>query len=142
MTVWGQASSQVKSLLEVPFKRMSSTCVGMRFKSQLAAVEQAKAAVPADWTIAQVQREDLDRFLFTRDDILLAIGQDGLVANLAKYVKEQPIVGLTPDPEATEGVLTPLRVEIVRVIPGLSRTPSMAMPVPPVSREPVSASGL
>lgn len=79
---------------------------------------QAKAAVPKDWTIAQVQREDLDRFLFTCDDIVLAIGQDGLVANLAKYVKEQPIVGLTPDPEATEGILAPLRVEILpRLLP-------------------------
>ena len=29
-------------------------------------------------------RDDLNRFLFTANDIVVAVGQDGLVANLAK----------------------------------------------------------
>lgn len=74
------------------------------------AVSHAKQAVPDEWSIAQVLRDDLDRFLFADNDIVIAIGQDGLVANLAKYLRGQPVIGITPDPEQTEGVLTPLTV--------------------------------
>jgi len=80
---------------------------------QNTAVTQAKQAVPDDWTITQVLRDDLDRFLFTQDDIVIAIGQDGLVANLAKYLGGQPVIGVTPDPDQTEGVLTPLSADIL-----------------------------
>ena len=69
--------------------------------------------MPDDWSIAEVRREDLDRFLFSADDIVMAIGQDGLVANLAKYVMGQPVIGISPDPDRTEGVLTPLTVDMV-----------------------------
>jgi hypothetical protein len=33
------------------------------------------------------------------------VGQDGLVANTAKYVGEQPIVAVNPDPERFDGIL-------------------------------------
>ena len=51
-------------------------------------------------------RDDLNRFLFTANDIVVAVGQDGLVANLAKYLNGQPVVGISPDPALTEGILT------------------------------------
>jgi hypothetical protein len=63
-------------------------------------------AVPVDWRRASVQRADLDRFLFEPDDIVVVLGQDGLVANVAKYLDaEQPVIGLNPDPERYPGVL-------------------------------------
>ena len=31
-------------------------------------------------------RHDLDRFLFEPDDLVVVVGQDGLVANVAKYL--------------------------------------------------------
>ena len=63
------------------------------------------AAVPSDWRRARVDRGDLDRFLFEPEDLVIALGQDGLVANLAKYLDGQPVVGLNPDPDLYEGVL-------------------------------------
>jgi NAD kinase len=64
------------------------------------------AAVPAEWRRASVQRADLDRFLFEPDDIVVVLGQDGLVANVAKYLEaEQPVIGLNPEPERYPGVL-------------------------------------
>jgi hypothetical protein len=36
---------------------------------------------------------------------LWQVGQDGLVANTAKYVGEQPIVAVNPDPERFDGIL-------------------------------------
>ena len=37
------------------------------------------------------QRADLDRFLFAAEDIVVVLGQDGLVANVAKYLDGQPV---------------------------------------------------
>lgn len=82
-------------------------------KQQTTAVDSAKNAVPDDWSVVQVLRDDLDRFLFAEGDIVIAIGQDGLVANLAKYLVGQLVIGVTPDPEQTEGVLTPLSVNVL-----------------------------
>ncbi len=73
---------------------------------QRRAIKIAKTAVPADWTYTEVTRADLNRFLFFPNDIVVAIGQDGLVANIAKYLDGQPVIGLTPEPDASEGVLT------------------------------------
>ena len=36
---------------------------------------------------------------------MLALGQDGLVANVAKYLDGQPVIGLNPEPERFPGVL-------------------------------------
>src|ERR687896_116757 len=72
----------------------------------LAATHRAVlGAVPADWRAATVARGDLDRFLFEPEDVVLALGQDGLVANVAKYLEGQPVIGLNPDPEHIAGVL-------------------------------------
>ncbi|MDB4736224.1 hypothetical protein OAF93_00490 [Planctomycetota bacterium] len=62
-------------------------------------------AVPADWRRASVGRRDLDRFLFEPDDVIVAIGQDGLVANVAKYLDGQPVIGIDPEPGRNAGVL-------------------------------------
>ncbi|NTW28518.1 MAG: hypothetical protein HGA39_04040 [Coriobacteriia bacterium] len=62
-------------------------------------------AVPSAWRVARVRREELDRFLFEPSDIVVALGQDGLVANVAKYLSGQVVVGLNPDPKAYDGIL-------------------------------------
>ena len=80
---------------------------------QVTALNKVKQSIPDEWSIAEVLRADLDRFLFASGDIVIAVGQDGLVANLAKYLNGQPVIGVTPDPEHTEGVLTPNTVEAV-----------------------------
>jgi len=62
-------------------------------------------AVPPAWRSATVAREDLDRFLFAEDDVVVVLGQDGLVANVSKYLGGQPVIGLNPEPERFPGVL-------------------------------------
>ena len=59
-----------------------------------------------------IPRQILDRALvptytFTAQDLVVTLGQDGLVANVAKYAGAQPIVGVNPDPERFDGVLLP-----------------------------------
>ncbi len=68
-------------------------------------------AVPPAWRTATVQRADLDRFLFAADDVVVVLGQDGLVANVAKYLDGQPVIGLNPEPSRVGGALVGHRPE-------------------------------
>jgi len=54
-----------------------------------------------------VDRAFLPNFVFAPDDIVVALGQDGLVANTLKYLRGQPLVGVNPDPERWDGALLP-----------------------------------
>jgi NAD kinase len=80
--------------------------VQARHELQSRAIAATRAAVPEDWTFAHVERGSLDRFLFAENDMVVALGQDGLVANLAKYLTGQPVLGVTPDAASYESVLT------------------------------------
>ena len=57
-------------------------------------------------------RQFLDRalvptFTFGAGDVVVVLGQDGLVANTAKYAGSRPIIGVNPDPERFDGILLP-----------------------------------
>ena len=62
-------------------------------------------AVPSRWRSARVGRQDLPRFVWEPGDVVIAVGQDGLVANVAKYLTGQRVVGVNPDPARIDGVL-------------------------------------
>lgn len=61
------------------------------------ALGEVSAAIPLDWRRGVVEREDLSRFLFAPEDVVVIVGQDGLVANVAKYLTDQPVIGINPD---------------------------------------------
>ncbi|GAA2331415.1 hypothetical protein OKJ48_11335 [Streptomyces kunmingensis] len=82
------------------------------------ALAQVSAAVPLNWRRAQVERADLDRFLFGPQDAVVVVGQDGLVANVAQYAGDQPVLGVDADPGRNPGVLVRHRPEAVaRLLP-------------------------
>lgn len=54
-----------------------------------------------------IDREYLPTYLFSNKNLIVVIGQDGLVANTAKYSNGQPIIGVNPDKERYDGVLLP-----------------------------------
>ena len=74
------------------------------------------SAIPVSWRQAAVDRDDLHRFVFEPSDLVVAIGQDGLVANVAKYLQGQRVIGVDPEPGRNAGVLVRHRV---RGIPSL-----------------------
>jgi len=84
--------------------------VEARHDLQMSALARLRALIPDSWSRVDVERASLDRFNFAPNDVVVAIGQDGLVANLAKYLTGQAVMGVSPDPESYEGVLTPLSV--------------------------------
>lgn len=54
-----------------------------------------------------VDRTLVPTFQFQKEDLVVTLGQDGLVANTAKYVMAQPIVAVNPEPERFDGILLP-----------------------------------
>lgn len=72
------------------------------------ALAGVSAAIPAEWRRGLVERGDLDRFLFAPGDVVVVVGQDGLVANVAKYLDGQPVIGINPAPGVNPGVLVPM----------------------------------
>jgi hypothetical protein len=70
-----------------------------------AARDTVVAALPAGWARADVERADLSRFLVAPEDVVVVVGQDGLVANVAKYLHGQPVLGVDPEPGLNAGVL-------------------------------------
>ncbi len=64
--------------------------------------------------VKRVDRDFLPNFDFGRCLAVVVIGQDGLVANTAKYVGELPVIGVNPDPARNDGVLLPFKVRGVR----------------------------
>ncbi|HKU89007.1 MAG TPA: hypothetical protein VJP84_04410 [Steroidobacteraceae bacterium] len=54
-----------------------------------------------------LERGFLPDYRFSPDDIVVVVGQDGLVANTLKYLSGQPVIGVNPDPQRWEGRLLP-----------------------------------
>lgn len=79
--------------------------VEARHDAAASARRAVAASVPSDWALAEVERADLDRFLFAPQDVVVVVGQDGLVANAAKYLDQQLVVGVNPEPGSNLGVL-------------------------------------
>jgi NAD kinase len=82
--------------------------VEQRHELQRRAMVAVTGSIPMDWRRGAVERADLSRFLFAPDDIIVVVGQDGLVANAAKYLDGQPVLGINTDIARNPGVLVPL----------------------------------
>ncbi|VWX48345.1 NAD(+)/NADH kinase [Novosphingobium sp. 9U] len=91
-----------------------------------ATLQACRAGVPADWRQAEVKRADLDRFLFAPEDVIVVVGQDGLVANVAKYLDGQPVLGINPAPDLYDGVL--VRVPLAHLAKLLPASVASAAP--------------
>jgi NAD kinase len=54
-----------------------------------------------------IDRSFLPSYIFNQKNIIVVIGQDGLVANTAKYSKGIPMVAVNPDKQRYDGILLP-----------------------------------
>jgi NAD kinase len=74
------------------------------YQSALATVRQA-----LDFGLPQqyVDRALVSTYRFGPGDVVVALGQDGLVANVAKYARAQPLLGVNPDSARYDGILLP-----------------------------------
>lgn len=87
-----------------------------RHEALQGALATVAGAIPVDWRRGTVERADLDRFAFSPQDVVVAVGQDGLVANVAKYLQGQPVIGVDPEPGQNPGVLVQHRPQAVAAL--------------------------
>ena len=107
---------QARFFLESRGQRIET--VEQRHEELHVALRTARALVPDDWRQALVGRADLDRFLFGPEDVVIPVGQDGLVANVAKYLSGLPVLGINPSPDLYDGVLVRVSLDrLARLLP-------------------------
>jgi hypothetical protein len=63
----------------------------------LTAVALVQRSIPTAWRRATIDRNEIDRFAFEPEDLVIVVGQDGLVANVARYLDGQRLLGVNPD---------------------------------------------
>ena len=76
----------------------------------LEALRAAERVLGNHGRIHVVNRTFLPNYVFGKNDVVVALGQDGLVANTIKYLSSQPLIGVNPDRDRWDGVLLPFTV--------------------------------
>ena len=84
-------------------------------KYKLAISETIRILAPLG-RVQVVDRDYVPNFIFGSNDIVVVVGQDGLVANTLKYLSNQLLIGVNPDPQRWDGVLLPFRVTDLNLI--------------------------
>jgi len=73
-----------------------------------------------------LERAYMPSFIFSEKNLIVVIGQDGLVANTAKYSKGIPMVAVNPDKQRYDGVLLPF--DVTNFIGGVEQVLSNRFP--------------
>ena len=82
------------------------------------AVETVKFIAEKYARIQELDRTFFPNIILGREDIVIAVGQDGLVANVMKYLNGHPLIGINPDIKRWDGVLLPFEPgDLVRILP-------------------------
>jgi len=76
-------------------------------EAYLRSLDVVRRSIEIGLKVQVVDRALVPTFTFLPADLVVTLGQDGLVANTAKYVGHQPIVAVNPDPERFDGILLP-----------------------------------
>jgi NAD kinase len=71
------------------------------------ALDEVEHALRSIVKVHVIDRGFLPNYLFADQELVVVVGQDGLVANTAKYALARPIVGVNPEPARYDGVLLP-----------------------------------
>jgi NAD kinase len=74
-------------------------------------MSRVRAAVPRRMKCQRLDRSSLPQLTFGPDDLVIVVGQDGLVSNTAKYLDGQPMLAVNPDPATYDGILLPFDVD-------------------------------
>jgi NAD kinase len=85
------------------------------------ALELLRGELEFEMPVQLVDRSLVPTFQFQKEDVVVTLGQDGLVANTAKYAGAQPIVAINPEPARFDGILLPFlpdqaRAAVARVL--------------------------
>jgi len=97
------------------------------------ALAEVRKVLPTGLKLQVVDRGLVPQYAFAATDLILVLGQDGLVSNTAKYVdRGQPILAVNPNPELYDGILLPFdvpraRSELNRILDGVFQSRDITM---------------
>ncbi|MGZ0080555.1 sugar kinase [Methylomonas sp. YC3] len=94
-------------------------------------LQEAERTLKALGRFQLLERRLLPNYQFGPADIVVTIGQDGLVANTLKYLEGQPVIAINPDPGRWDGKLLPFEIGdlqsvVTRTIAGKSACKTIA----------------
>ena len=69
------------------------------------ALETVRKTAIANARVLEINRDYIPNMIFGKDDVVIAVGQDGMVANVMKYLDGQALIGVNPDAERWDGDL-------------------------------------
>src|SRR5260221_10253066 len=78
------------------------------YTAALAAVQRG---LPRGLKQHRIERSFLPNYVFGEGDLVVTVGPDGLVVNTAKYLRDQPLLAVNPDPSRVDGLLLPFGPE-------------------------------
>jgi NAD kinase len=95
-------------------------------------LEVVRRRIEIGLKIQVMDRALVPTYVFSKNDIIVTLGQDGLVANTAKYVSGQPILAVNPDAERFDGILLPfqpadLRLNLEQTFAGKARVRTVTL---------------
>ncbi len=108
----GTAAAVAEELAEREFVDLDMAA--QVYDSSVQQLQQDLDSSEFDLPVQTIDRDFLPNFLFGPSDIVVTVGQDGLVANTAKYAVGLSIVAVNPDPERIDGVLLPFKTDAAR----------------------------
>lgn len=87
------------------------------------AVQTVVTCLSAFGRVQVLDRDLVPNYLFGKQDIVVALGRDGLVANVLKYLLDgQQLIGVNPDPRRWDGQLLPfLPEDLGKILPEVVR---------------------
>lgn len=77
-------------------------------------IDFIRREVDLGYPLTIVPRQHVPNFDFASVVVVIVVGRDGLVANVAKYAMGRPIIGINPDPKSIDGILVPFEARQVR----------------------------
>lgn len=103
---------QTKAQAQFYMERAGEDFAGIEARHQVfeQALGQVRAQIPRDLKVHRIDRNELPQYRFAPEDLVVTVGIDGLVVNVAKYLDGQPIIPVNPDPEHIDGILCPVEV--------------------------------
>lgn len=82
------------------------------------AVNKAASFLETYGRLQIVERDHIPNYMFGSNDLVVAVGRDGLVANVLKYLTTQKLIGVNPDPRRWDGVLLPFCAgDLPKIVP-------------------------
>ena len=100
----GQAKFYIEHLGESFEQYESEDAMFLKAQKEVLAILKETGRVQA------LDRSYLPTYKFSRDDVVIVLGPDGLVANTLKYLEGQSVIALNPSPKNFDGVLLPFTV--------------------------------